>query len=65
MAASVSGAKTISTNISPAHPASTMTTILATAVENMTVSQLYFLEACLRQRAGGEDPNTVIGTLFS
>jgi hypothetical protein len=65
MAASVSGSKTVTTNVSPVHTAANITSIFAIAPENMTVARLNFIAQCLRQKQGGEDPNTVIGTLFN
>jgi hypothetical protein len=65
MSATVSGSKTVSTDINPAHTGAALTTILAVAPENMTVKQFQFIADCLACRAGGEDPSTVIGSLFS
>ncbi len=68
MAASVSGSKTCSTTLSPSLTASTLTTLLAIAPENMTLKQVHQLnDALLRVKGGGEmlDGITTIGSLLS
>jgi len=65
MAATVSGSKTVSTDINPTHTGAALTTIFATAPENLTVGNLNFMLHCLACRAGGEEPLKVIGSLFS
>jgi hypothetical protein len=64
MAASVSGSKTVTTNISPALTAGTLTTILATAPENMTVAQLDQLRDALKRVPFGHTASSVIGALL-
>jgi len=41
-----------------------LTTIFATAPENLTYANLLFLTHCLACKAGGEEPNVVLGPLF-
>lgn len=57
MAASVSGSKTCSTTVAPHLTGSALTTLMATAPENMTIKQLWqILEAC--QRTGNDASRT-------
>lgn len=65
MAASVSGAKTASTDVDPICTGAKITTLFAKAIENCTVADIIFLDQCLNKVAGGEDPNKTIGALFS
>ena len=65
MSASVSGQKTSSNDLSPTHIASKINTLWGTPVEQLKVSDLTFLVHCCQLKAGGEDPNSVLGTLFT
>lgn len=65
MAATTSGTKTVTVNVSPVHTAATLTTLFATPVELLTIGQLTSIVHFLDDKAGGKDPRTVIGTLFS
>ena len=65
MAATVSGYQTSTVAVNPTIPASTLNTIWSTAPQNLTVLQLTTLHNALACRSAGEDPNTVIGTLFT
>jgi len=64
MAAVVTGSKTVTQDISPTMPAATLTTLCATALENMTVSQLNSIHGALKHVSGGEAEGAVIGTLL-
>ena len=64
MAATVSGSKTVTKDVSPTHTAAQLTTIFATAPENLTYGNLLFLFHCLQQKQGGLEPVAVIGPLF-
>lgn len=68
MAASVSGSKTCNTSVAPHLSASVLTSLLATAPENMTLTQFYTLAEALEHVAkGGEHNNsgTKIGDLLT
>jgi len=55
MAATVSGSKTVTQASSPGLPASTLTTLFATAIENLTVAQYNQIgDALARVPGGGE-----------
>jgi hypothetical protein len=41
-----------------------LTTILATAVENLTIAQFKDLRDALHRTAGGEEPSNTIGNLL-
>lgn len=64
MAASVSGSKTVTNDITPNLTAALLTTLLAIAPENLTVAQLGELSRALERTAIG-DPNTdTVGSLL-
>lgn len=65
MAASVTGSKTVNNAVSPSLPASTLTTLLATAPENMTIAQLDQLKDAVKRIPGGGNPAATIGSLLS
>ena len=63
MAAAVTGSKTVTqaaASLSAAH----LTTLLATAVENLTVLNLHELDAALRAQSHGGEPTATIGSLL-
>jgi hypothetical protein len=65
MAATVSGSKTVLTAVSPGLPASTLTTLLSIAPENLTVAQLGQLKDAISRIPGGGVPTATIGSLLS
>lgn len=65
MAASTSGTKTVTHSLAPHLSAATLTTLLATPIENLTVAQFELLEDALRRVDGGESQGNVLGSLFS
>lgn len=65
MSATVSGSKTVSNDVNPTIKASALTTIMSTAVENLTVAQHNTLQAALECKQGGLEPNATIGSFFS
>jgi hypothetical protein len=64
MAASVSGSKTVNNSLAPHLSASTLTTLLATAPENLTIAQLRQIADAISRIAFGTDPNRTLGQLF-
>jgi len=64
MAAVVTGSKTVTQDVSPTMPAATLTTLCATALENMTVAQFDSIHGALKRLSGGGAPGTLIGTLL-
>ena len=65
MAASVSGAKTVTVSVAPHLSASALTTLLAIAVENMTVAQFYQVADALNRVSAGHEPTKTIGSLLA
>lgn len=65
MAASVSGAKTVNNSVAPHLSASALTTLLAIAVENLTVQQFYQIEDALNRVKAGHTEGSTIGSLLS
>lgn len=59
----LTGTKTVSNNVSPGITASALTTLLATAIENITVAQLYQLVDATRRLSCGDTSKT-LGNLF-
>jgi hypothetical protein len=64
MAAVVTGSKTITLNAYPGLTASTLTTIMATPVEQLTVAQLGQLKDAISRIPGGGNPSATIGSLL-
>ncbi len=64
MAATVTGSKTVLNNISPNLSAAVLTTLLATAPENLTVGQLKQLRDALSRIPGGGTPASTLGSLL-
>jgi len=65
MSASVSGSKTVNNAVAPHLSASTLTTLLATPVETLTVAQFKLIADVLSRTKGGNAENTTIGSLLS
>jgi hypothetical protein len=64
LAVQVTGSKTATRDLSPNATAAVLTALLATPVENLTVSQLQMLENVVRKVPGGHAPGITIGTLL-
>jgi hypothetical protein len=64
MAATVTGSKTCTQGLAPHLSPNRLTSILATAVENLTVAQLRDLLDALHRTAAGEEPSSIIGNLL-
>jgi hypothetical protein len=64
MAATTSGTKTVTHSIAPHLTAATLTTILATPLENLTVGQLDLITDALSRIPDGETPVRTIGSLL-
>jgi len=65
MAATVSGSKTVSNAVAPHLSGATITTLLATPVENLTVAQFKQIADALSRLKGGNAESTTLGSLFS
>lgn len=65
MAVLLSGTKTVNNAVAPHLSAATLTTILATPVESLTVSQLRQLNDALHRVSGGSASGSTIGSLLS
>jgi hypothetical protein len=64
MAATVTGSKTVTRDVSPAATAAVLTALLATPIESLTVKQFELLEDALRKISQGHAPGATIGSLF-
>ena len=64
MAITISGTKTVTHDVAPHLTASTLTTLLATAIENLTVAQLRMLIDAIDRVGQGRNPSATIGTLL-
>lgn len=64
MAAAVTGAKTITLDLSPTLTATALNALIRIAPENMTVAQVRSLGQALNSVAGGHEPTYVVGTLL-
>jgi hypothetical protein len=64
LAVQVTGSKTVTRDISPNATAAVLTAVLATPVENLTVTQLQLLEDAIRKVPGGHAPGMTIGGLL-
>jgi hypothetical protein len=60
-AATVSGSKTVTTNVSPGLTATALTAILAIAPENLSMAQLGQLRDACNRSGAGSNPNSLIG----
>jgi len=65
MAATTSGTKTVTHTLAPHLTAATLTTLLATPIESLTVGQLGELCDALRRIPSGEAPAVSIGSLLT
>lgn len=65
MAATTSGTKTVTHTLATHLSAATLTTLLATPIESLTVGQLDELRDALRRIADGENPARTIGSLLT
>jgi len=65
MSVTLSGTKTVNNAVAPHLSASTLTTILATAVENLTVAQFNQLKDALARISGTGDTTKTIGSFLS
>lgn len=63
MAATVSGSKTFTVDLSPTHTAAKLTTVCAIAPENLNYGQLIFLLHCCSLKAGAEEYPFLVGSL--
>ncbi|MBV9772099.1 MAG: hypothetical protein JOZ32_21180 [Bryobacterales bacterium] len=64
MAATVTGSKTVTYNLAPHLSASTLTHLLATAPENLTVFQVKELLDAIERTPGGSNPGATLGSIF-
>jgi len=64
MAIVFTGSKTVTQNISPTETAAVLTTLMATAPENMTVGQVHQLYNVLKHVAGGGEETNIVGALL-
>ena len=65
MAASVTGSKTVNNSAAPHLSASLLTTLLATAPENMTVAQVRQLVHALERVPQGGAESKTVGSLLN
>ena len=65
MSASVSGSKTVTVAPAPHLSAATLTTLLATPIESLTVAQLKQINDALSRISGGQEPTKTIGSLLA
>lgn len=65
MAIVLTGTKTVTKDIGPAHTAATLTTLMATALENLTLDQFRLIGGALKRLpAGTAVGSTTLGTIF-
>jgi hypothetical protein len=64
MAATTAGTKTVTHTLAPHLTAATLTTLLATPIESLTVAQLKQLRDALRRVEDGDNPARTIGSLL-
>jgi hypothetical protein len=65
LAAQVTGSKTVTRDASPNATATVLTALLATPIENLTISQFQMLADVLRKMSGGAAPGKTIGSLLN
>ena len=65
MAATTSGTKTVTHSIAPHLSAATLTTLLATPLETLTVGQLSEICDALKRIPDGENPSRTLGSLLT
>jgi len=64
MPATTSGTKTVTKDLAPHLKATYLTTLCASAVENLTIAQLRDLNDAVKRTGKGHDPGQTIGALF-
>jgi hypothetical protein len=64
VAASVSGSKTCTVTPAPQLPAATLTTLMATPLEQLTVAQFFSLYEGLAHIGSGDAPTKTLGSIF-
>jgi len=64
MAATTSNTKTVTAAVAPHLPASALTTLLATPIENLTVAQLRQVADAVSRVKGGGSETATIGSLL-
>jgi hypothetical protein len=64
MAVTLTGTKTVTVSVAPHLPASVLTALLATPVENLTVAQLDQLRDAVNRVAQGAAPSSSVGSLL-
>ena len=64
MAIVITGTKTVTKAIAPHLSAATLTTLLATAPENLTIAQLEQLHDAAKRTKGGSNPAATLGSIF-
>ncbi|CAB4130727.1 hypothetical protein UFOVP130_29 [uncultured Caudovirales phage] len=65
MPASTSGSKTVTTAVAPHLSATSLTALLAIAVENLTVAQFDQIKDALDRVPKGRTPGSTIGSLLT
>ncbi len=65
MAVSVTGTMTLSTDVSPIHDATTLTTLLGKSPEQLTVAQLNYLGEAIKRAPKGEHPSSTLATILT
>jgi hypothetical protein len=65
MSASVSGSKTVVSNVAPHITGAQLTTLLSTAPENLKLSDLQTLIDAAHRVGGGSDSTKTLAQLFS
>lgn len=64
MAATTSGTKTVTNTLAPHLAAAMLTALLATPLENLTISQLNQIHDALKRIQDGKNPARTIGSLL-
>ena len=64
MALTLTGTKTVTVSVAPHLPASVLTSLLATPVENLTVAQLEQLRDAVNRVSKGAAPSSTVGSLL-
>jgi hypothetical protein len=64
MAVVITGSKTVTRNLAPHLPATMLTTLLATPLENLTVGQMEQIRDAIKRLPDGDNPLHTIGSLL-
>lgn len=64
MPAAATGTKTLTNSLAPHLSAATLTALLATPIENLTVAQFKTIEDALGRVKGGGEPTATIASLL-